>query len=420
MRLFTIITLIFCVSAVVIWQSGFIKVTGPESDEFSEEEELIKIGSLAYANWVPVGKSGNKRGLVYHAEGQAFDAPAFYAPANMSTAFLVDNNGRELHSWAPKFGQNPVFQKVLLLPDGNLMVVAKDQYIARLDWNSKVAWRIDGRYHHDVFQNRDGSFYTLKRIGRRDEYAGKTIAVLDDVVEHISADGKILASYSVYAAVKSKIPEQLFQQLLQATQDKKIKNLPKNFRWPEDLEEDFNWPRLGEDSKFDILHTNSVVESDREIQGVTKPGDILVSVRNIDLIAVIDPKTGELRWSWGQNELDRQHHATFVEQDHILIFDNQPDARRSRVLEIDPRTEKIVWEYSPPKFFSFSRGSAQRLPNGNTFITESDRGRVREVNKSGQIVWEYYNPHIRQRDGKADRRAAIYRMLKMPGFKPPV
>ncbi|HJP05426.1 MAG: hypothetical protein QGG67_07840 [Gammaproteobacteria bacterium] len=32
------------------------------------------------------------------------------------------------------------------------------------------------------------------------------------------------------------------------------------------------------------------------------------------------------------------------------------------------------------------------LPNGNTLITESDRGRLLEVSPAGEIVWEYVNP----------------------------
>jgi len=35
----------------------------------------------------------------------------------------------------------------------------------------------------------------------------------------------------------------------------------------------------------------------------------------------------------------------------------------------------------------------QRLPNGNTLITESTQGRIFEVTPENEIVWEYYNPH---------------------------
>lgn len=37
---------------------------------------------------------------------------------------------------------------------------------------------------------------------------------------------------------------------------------------------------------------------------------------------------------------------------------------------------------------------AQRLPNGNTLITEGGTGRVFEITKAGQIVWEYVSPFV--------------------------
>ena len=60
-------------------------------------------------------------------------------------------------------------------------------------------------------------------------------------------------------------------------------------------------------------------------------------------------------------------------------------------------------------FFSLLRGGNQRLPNGNTIITESDQGRVFEVTKDGKIVWEFYNP-LRFKNGK---RVTIYRSMRI-------
>ena len=67
----------------------------------------------------------------------------------------------------------------------------------------------------------------------------------------------------------------------------------------------------------------------------------------------------------------------------------------SKVIEIDPFTQETVWAYrgTPENgFFTATCGSNQRLPNGNTLITESDAGRAFEVTPDNQIVWEYYNP----------------------------
>ena len=37
-------------------------------------------------------------------------------------------------------------------------------------------------------------------------------------------------------------------------------------------------------------------------------------------------------------------------------------------------------------------GSQQALDNGNILITESLRGRIFEITRSGRVVWEYLNP----------------------------
>src|SRR3972149_8289690 len=56
--------------------------------------------------------------------------------------------------------------------------------------------------------------------------------------------------------------------------------------------------------------------------------------------------------------------------------------------------------------------SAQRLPNGNTLITEGVGGRVFEVTAKHEIVWEYVNP-VFQPYGKS-RVNLVYRAYRLP------
>ncbi|MDP7534634.1 MAG: arylsulfotransferase family protein [SAR202 cluster bacterium] len=97
--------------------------------------------------------------------------------------------------------------------------------------------------------------------------------------------------------------------------------------------------------------------------------------------------------------MSHQRHASQIENGHVLLFDNGEYSRRSgstsRVAEIDPETNEIAWEYQgdpPMSFYSSYVSSADRLPNGNTLITEGAHGRILEVTHSGEIVWEYVNP----------------------------
>jgi hypothetical protein len=90
-----------------------------------------------------------------------------------------------------------------------------------------------------------------------------------------------------------------------------------------------------------------------------------------------------------------QHDPIPLENGHLMVFDNRGYRQKSRVLEIDPFKRVIVWQYvgsSEAPFYSKTCGTNQRLPNGNTLITESDNGRAFEVTREGEIVWEFYNP----------------------------
>ncbi len=114
----------------------------------------------------------------------------------------------------------------------------------------------------------------------------------------------------------------------------------------------------------------------------SSPAYVLISTRHQDTIAIVDWRNKALLWAWGQGELSGPHDPTMLPDGHILLFDNGLARGWSRVLEVDPVSRKILWEYRDREggaFFSASRGSAQRLEGGNTLIAESDRGRAFEV-----------------------------------------
>jgi uncharacterized protein (UPF0248 family) len=129
-------------------------------------------------------------------------------------------------------------------------------------------------------------------------------------------------------------------------------------------------------------------------------GDILASYRPTSTVIRISRSTGKIIWKLGTPTVAGQHAPTLLENGNILIFDNGPhrlddSVPYSRVIEINPATNEIAWKYQDKptwNFFSPRMGYAQRLPNGNTLITESSFGRFFEVTKEGEIVWEYVNP----------------------------
>jgi len=130
-------------------------------------------------------------------------------------------------------------------------------------------------------------------------------------------------------------------------------------------------------------------------------GDILVSFQRTNTISIIEKSTGKIRWRWGSGgELGHQNDVTVLANGNILLFDNGTHCVHfsqaySRVLEVDPVTSKMVWEYKDDPWmalYSAYMSSCQRLPNGNTLVCEAQTGRIFEVTKTGNIVWEFVNP----------------------------
>ncbi|MFQ6031114.1 MAG: hypothetical protein ACE5Q6_26930, partial [Dehalococcoidia bacterium] len=102
----------------------------------------------------------------------------------------------------------------------------------------------------------------------------------------------------------------------------------------------------------------------------------------------------------GPGEISHQHHPTYLDNGRVLLFDNGAHRRgvnHSRVLEMEPETNEIAWEYHGDpiiSFYSYNISGAERQPNGNTLICEGAPGRIFEVTPQGQIVWEYINPNF--------------------------
>jgi len=86
------------------------------------------------------------------------------------------------------------------------------------------------------------------------------------------------------------------------------------------------------------------------------------------------------------------------------------DDAKTEVKLPDPVTLELVWSYSSPRFFSTNISSAQRLPNGNTLVTEGAGGRLFEVTTEGAVVWEYMNPLFAGPRSSND----VYRGYRLP------
>ena len=150
--------------------------------------------------------------------------------------------------------------------------------------------------------------------------------------------------------------------------------------------------------QLDVLHTNTIEVLDGRNEHLSphfRKGNVLVSLHQTHSVAVINLESEKVVWAltglWNY-----QHQPTFLQNGNLLVFGNNVWMEKSRVVEVNPLTQEVEWEYSGDDvitFYTKSCGSNQRLPNGNTLIIESDNGRAFEVTRDKEIVWEYMNPH---------------------------
>jgi hypothetical protein len=135
---------------------------------------------------------------------------------------------------------------------------------------------------------------------------------------------------------------------------------------------------------------------------VTRAGLVLMSLRTTSGVLGVEKATGDVKLHIPHPIVAQQHSPVELDNGNILIFDNGnlrhgSTSPFSRVIEVDPATNVVAWEYFDvmrPAFFSPYMGAAQRLPNGNTHITESATGRLFDVTPSGDVVWEYVIPYF--------------------------
>lgn len=360
-----------------------------------DAEALEELSRLGYFGGVNLPEGGG-RGVVYLDAERAFPGLNLISSADEAEAYLMTNDGRRVWTWAKEFDEAfPAYphenalrawpfhtyfwRHAHVFPNGDLIGIYERLGMVKLDKDSNIIWTQPNFAHHDLDVAEDGRIWALtEELTMMPEYFGEA-PVAEDFVSLLSAEGETLERFSIWEA------------LLESEFGKIV--------WASRLDQD-------------LLHTNSIQILDGTISEkipAFEAGNLLLSFRNIDLIAVLDPETREFVWGM-QGPFKAQHSPRLLESGHILMFDNQggdPDLGGSRALEFDPVTGEIVWEYGGTverTFFSSHLGFTQRLPNGNTLLTESTRGRAYEVTPDQEIVWEFVNP---ARAGENDEFIAL-------------
>lgn len=327
----------------------------------------------------------NDGDVVHHEPENAYQGYTLYASVHEDNAHLIDMDGQEIRDWS--YDHGATWHLAELLDDGGLGVVIEEKYgdppglYFELEWDGGLRRVVDLPAHHDFATTDDGTTILLCREYVEDNEIHEGGLRSDYMAEVTAAGDVIWEWHAVDHATK-------LDDLVDVT-------------FPVDDE--------------DWAHTNSVeILVDNPVEVVDSRfavGNLLFSMANLNTIGIIDRASDEIVWAWGPGELERQHMPTMIDNGNILVFDNGRDRGYSRIIELDPLTEEIVWEYlGDPldSFFTENRGGSHRLPNGNTFITDSNAGRLFEVNAQGEIVWEFLSPDL-ENNGE---RQPIYRATR--------
>ena len=327
-------------------------------------------------------------GLTHHLPQRSTKGYTLLTPHGGDSTYLIDMDGRIVHRWRltdvrPAYAQ--------LLDNGNLLLSVRPldpgtppsrdemrknpppferrvQFIGghfgelrELDWEGNMVWQyVNNALHHDFVRLESGNTLFPEFVELAEEFdkavrgggprrrgANVPPLISDDLLE-VDGDGNEVRRIHIWKLLDPK----------------KDPIEPMQGRW--------EW-----------THTNGI--------DVNDAGDIVFSSRHCSRVGIIDAKSEELRWKYTEAAL--QHNPTWVGDGNVQIFDN--GRMGSRIIEVNPENDEIVWSFAsqpPQQFYSGHISGAHRLPNDSVVVCEGSSGRVFEVTRNGEVVWEWINP----------------------------
>jgi hypothetical protein len=350
-------------------------------------------------------------GVTVDKPGQTYGGFTLLTTTQGARATLLDMRGKVIHQWQLPFSQAwprpPHVQAPLpdeqihwfrchLFPNGDLLAIYQAESdtpcgygLVKLNKDSKLLWKYAGRVHHDLDVDEKGTIYTLTGELKRKAPAGLDFLPIPYVADSLvvmTPDGREVERVAVEEAFR----DSAYSLLLSTGVPEQA--IPKDQAC---LTSSFE--SLVQPAKGDLFHTNSVkvlTQAQARNFPLFQAGQVLLSLRSLHCLAVLDVRKRFVVWA-ALGPWRIQHDAEFLDNGHLLLFDNHGWSNGCRVLEYDPVTQAIPWVYSGADsgpFHAAFRGMKQRLPNGNTLIVDPDNRRLFEVTRGKELVWEYFCP----------------------------
>jgi len=333
------------------------------------------------------------QGLVRRSEDYHDNGYTLHTVGDDAQALLVNSQGEIVYRWQAHFSkvwpqatqqagwipdQSVYIRRAHAFANGDLLALYESPNqtpngcgLSKLDRYSQVVWTYDENTHHD-FAIGPARIYVLAHRLRTTpikNWDRLRLPVLEEFVDVVSHDGQRIKRLS----------------LLQLLSDSK-----------------FFLPVLTTSDQYgDVLHSNTINLVGEGFAGQhdgVSNGDLMICLRNVNLVVVVNPTTEKIVWAT-TGPWRTPHDPDPLENGNLLIFDNcwaGGSTAGSRTIEFDPRRQgEVVWQYTGQNdrpLRSDIRSCQQLLPSGNVLITESDRGRLLEVTRAGEVVWEYVHP----------------------------
>lgn len=386
---------------------------------------------------------------------KAFTGYTLFAPKHNTATYLIDNNGQVVHSWtASKYEPG---QSVYLLENGHLLRACMTKgrlstgggeggRIEEYDWDGKLVWEFNYSsdtymQHHDIHVLPNGNILMLavqKKTYAQAIAAGFPASKMEGEIkqQNTMTPDSVIEVKPTYPSGGQIVWEWHVWDHLVQDADKTKENYGNVAEHPELIQAD----DPGRAIPAFWNHMNSIDYNPAFDQ-------IMLSVRGNSEIWIIDHSTttaeaashtggkrgkgGDLLYRWGNpatydagtlnsQTFYQQHDAEWVEpgypgEGNITVFNNGLGRNYSTIDEFTPPVDAngnytlkagqpfgpttFAWTYKatpPESLFSGAISGAQRLPNGNTLIDDGIHGTFIEVTTSGEVVWKYVNPVVRE------------------------
>jgi hypothetical protein len=427
---------------------------------------------------------GGKRGLRVN-DPRAMPGYTLFAPLNSDIVYLVDMDGKVVHSWQTDSAPGAW---CYLLDDGTLLRTGREDEDpqfkgggigGRVQWlapDGTVLWHWqwsgdEHQQHHDIEPLPNGNILIISwehkdareaaKRGRDPREVDRERGFWPDMVLEV----KPVGTDDVEVVWEWHVWDHLVQDFEEALPDYGwIAEHPGLIDINGDHRDQAPLSEAELKEQADLLAGMKAMgyvggsDDDEEEEGESKAGDwlhtnavahdpvndlIVLSTPHFSELWVIDHSTtteeaagstggrfgkgGDILWRWGNprrygagkdedQQLFYQHDPTWVVGEHgelaLLVFNNgrgREDGNYSSVDELVlPFDEELgfsreegmayepadlAWTYSNGDgFYSAFISGAQRLENGNTLICSGAPGRIFEVTRDGEVVWDYRNP----------------------------